>query len=110
MSHSSMCSCRYFILFFFQAEDGIRDESLTGVQTCALPIFLNDGYPAEICACGRRLRVPESAALANSSVAIHRLRDQAKAGRVMCWMPLQARAEQWPGRRWSLGGTLDPSG
>src|SRR5207237_3997914 len=30
-----------FILFcfFFQAEDGIRDSSVTGVQTCALPIY-----------------------------------------------------------------------
>src|SRR5436189_3133401 len=28
----------YFV-FFFQAEDGIRDTSVTGVQTCALPIF-----------------------------------------------------------------------
>src|SRR5260370_29637200 len=26
-------------IFFFQAEDGIRDSSVTGVQTCALPIF-----------------------------------------------------------------------
>src|SRR5439155_9264809 len=26
-------------LFFFQAEDGIRDGHVTGVQTCALPIF-----------------------------------------------------------------------
>src|SRR5205085_9218153 len=26
--------------FFFQAEDGIRDLTVTGVQTCALPIFL----------------------------------------------------------------------
>src|SRR3989442_2223610 len=26
--------------FFFQAEDGIRDADVTGVQTCALPIFL----------------------------------------------------------------------
>src|SRR5437763_17208048 len=26
-------------IFFFQAEDGIRDTSVTGVQTCALPIF-----------------------------------------------------------------------
>src|SRR5215813_14712007 len=26
-------------LFFFQAEDGIRDADVTGVQTCALPIF-----------------------------------------------------------------------
>src|SRR5215213_312353 len=28
------------IYFFFQAEDGIRDWSVTGVQTCALPICL----------------------------------------------------------------------
>src|SRR5699024_11911967 len=27
------------IVFFFQAEDGIRDRNVTGVQTCALPIF-----------------------------------------------------------------------
>src|SRR2546423_3214030 len=26
--------------FFFQAEDGIRDKLVTGVQTCALPIYL----------------------------------------------------------------------
>src|SRR5258708_28040431 len=26
--------------FFFQAEDGIRDDLVTGVQTCALPIFI----------------------------------------------------------------------
>src|SRR5688572_12707583 len=29
-------------LFFFQAEDGIRDLTVTGVQTCALPIFAFD--------------------------------------------------------------------
>src|SRR3954449_11598423 len=29
--------------FFFQAEDGIRDESVTGVQTSALPIFADHG-------------------------------------------------------------------
>src|SRR5688572_2062054 len=29
-----------FIFFFFQAEDGIRDLTVTGVQTCALPILL----------------------------------------------------------------------
>src|SRR5262249_59057465 len=28
----------YICFFFFQAEDGIRDWSVTGVQTCALPI------------------------------------------------------------------------
>src|SRR5439155_3353401 len=35
--------CRFYqftqCYFFFQAEDGIRDGHVTGVQTCALPIF-----------------------------------------------------------------------
>src|SRR5256885_7267322 len=30
------------LLFFFQAEDGIRDYKVTGVQTCALPIYQVD--------------------------------------------------------------------
>src|SRR2546430_3404712 len=29
----------FFFFFFFQAEDGIRDLTVTGVQTCALPIW-----------------------------------------------------------------------
>src|SRR5256885_5898963 len=29
----------YVFFFFFQAEDGIRDYKVTGVQTCALPIY-----------------------------------------------------------------------
>src|SRR5436190_15357696 len=34
--------CRWLIdvFFFFQAEDGIRDHCVTGVQTCALPIWV----------------------------------------------------------------------
>src|SRR2546421_5854776 len=37
----SLPICNIFVLFFFffQAEDGIRDLIVTGVQTCALPIF-----------------------------------------------------------------------
>src|SRR3989441_11420139 len=35
----SAAMCR-IAFFFFQAEDGIRDKLVTGVQTCALPIFL----------------------------------------------------------------------
>src|SRR5262249_11005129 len=37
-----MCemSCVTVFFFFFQAEDGIRDWSVTGVQTCALPIWM----------------------------------------------------------------------
>src|SRR5207248_7150710 len=32
----------FFFFFFFQAEDGIRDRTVTGVQTCALPIYRVD--------------------------------------------------------------------
>src|SRR2546429_5011347 len=36
---SAICDCtRPAYVFFFQAEDGIRDVAVTGVQTCALPI------------------------------------------------------------------------
>src|SRR5437667_8971158 len=35
----SICSFFTIVFFFFQAEDGIRDRDVTGVQTCALPIF-----------------------------------------------------------------------
>src|SRR5690349_22137526 len=37
MFASIICFCFFF--FFFQAEDGIRDLYVTGVQTCALPIL-----------------------------------------------------------------------
>src|SRR5699024_11925386 len=43
--------------FFFQAEDGIRDRNVTGVQTCALPISM----------CARRRRRPESSSANTSS-------------------------------------------
>src|SRR5205823_11995646 len=34
------------LFFFFQAEDGIRDKLVTGVQTCALPIYPLAGHAA----------------------------------------------------------------
>src|SRR5258708_24655510 len=34
------------LFFFFQAEDGIRDDLVTGVQTCALPICPAHGRPS----------------------------------------------------------------
>src|SRR5205085_2593692 len=33
--------CSFVFFFFFQAEDGIRDLTVTGVQTCALPILIS---------------------------------------------------------------------
>src|SRR5688572_32142773 len=57
-----VCSC-----FFFQAEDGIRDLTVTGVQTCALPIcafcatgamgFSRNLEPYEIAAQVREMRL-----------------------------------------------------
>src|SRR5207244_7194377 len=35
-----------FYFFFFQAEDGIRDDLVTGVQTCALPILTGSCFRA----------------------------------------------------------------
>src|SRR2546427_5345839 len=44
---------RLLVFFFFQAEDGIRDLTVTGVQTCALPIWPRPprlpGRPALVC-------------------------------------------------------------
>src|SRR5687768_18561290 len=34
----------FYFFFFFQAEDGIRDVAVTGVQTCALPILMCRAY------------------------------------------------------------------
>src|SRR5258708_2477155 len=64
-----------FYFFFFQAEDGIRDDLVTGVQTCALPIsaprrmavldpvkLIVDNYPAdreEICEAPNHPQKPE---------------------------------------------------
>src|SRR2546430_4307681 len=44
--------------FFFQAEDGIRDLTVTGVQTCALPILLWVTSTPAGCILLRRLRSP----------------------------------------------------
>src|SRR5437868_14118458 len=38
-----------FFFFFFQAEDGIRDRNVTGVQTCALPIWCIGPTPMPTC-------------------------------------------------------------
>src|SRR2546427_10196610 len=42
-----------FFIFFFQAEDGIRDLTVTGVQTCALPIFYAYRKPRSECEVSR---------------------------------------------------------
>src|SRR5207244_8336108 len=56
--------CIYMLLmflFFFQAEDGIRDDLVTGVQTCALPISLRSERSWPPCVrSGRKRVIPRS--------------------------------------------------
>src|SRR5688572_32914852 len=54
-------------LFFFQAEDGIRDLTVTGVQTCALPISVADRPHRE---------TPRSAQLPRRHARKHRCRSE----------------------------------
>src|SRR5215813_14502903 len=46
--------------FFFQAEDGIRDADVTGVQTCALPISCLTDWTGEWRTCRKRLSAKRS--------------------------------------------------
>src|SRR5438552_19105222 len=51
-----------FLFFFFQAEDGIRDDLVTGVQTCALPISCclpSEGNSILLLHGGHQASVPE---------------------------------------------------
>src|SRR5690606_40137904 len=41
----------YLVYFFFQAEDGIRDFHVTGVQTCALPICTSQSVTSSFMGC-----------------------------------------------------------
>src|ERR1039457_7108940 len=57
MQSARRCVCDCFF-FFFQAEDGIRDYKVTGVQTCALPISARSGtHPADR-GIGARAQIP----------------------------------------------------
>src|SRR6266487_5488295 len=69
-----------FFFFFFQAEDGIRDGRVTGVQTCALPIYrepkqlhgrMNEGISRE---------TPDLAASQDTSTVEHHEIKQTAAG------------------------------
>src|SRR5438445_5198639 len=56
-----------FSIFFFQAEDGIRDIGVTGVQTCALPILEIENASGHR---GRRRRASVQIKIAGDSVAL----------------------------------------
>src|SRR5438105_9993712 len=84
----------FFFFFFFQAEDGIRDPLVTGVQTCALPIWVISS-PTELFALAHlsaraKSSVGEEITLVSSFSAILRSRTprqkamQTEIGRASC--------------------------
>src|SRR5256885_6719002 len=84
------------IFFFFQAEDGIRDYKVTGVQTCALPIsgpidhgikFRRKDLPDEptIDATIHNLKTVERATtIGEGSVRVHTVEHVLEIGRASC--------------------------
>src|SRR2546428_4306032 len=66
--------CLLFFFFFFQAEDGIRDLIVTGVQTCALPISCNT-----------------DSRWGNRESVLHATRETGRRGRIPCRQPKLAR-------------------
>src|SRR3989441_11648951 len=82
--------CSFFFFFFFQAEDGIRDKLVTGVQTCALPIY---GLAADV----QHLS-------AASEVGI-----EINLERIPCWEGVEAMAAIASGEEFELLLTMPPS-
>src|SRR2546426_6472509 len=93
----------YIFFFFFQAEDGIRDYKVTGVQTCALPISAAPGCPGWAERAGARRETPRAAA---GPAATRRRagRSSAGAGRTVEWRKHRPPAAGGPLAR-SVGGT-----
>src|SRR5438552_17359401 len=78
-------------IFFFQAEDGIRDDLVTGVQTCALPICLEGPLPAGLArtaAGSDRLRVLET--------NFHRSEERRVGKECRAWWAAYESKEKWP--------------
>src|SRR2546422_3802748 len=82
------------MLFFFQAEDGIRDVAVTGVQTCALPISRRGAPPSARCTSTCRNDTPwlhpVPSALKHASLAAKR----AASASALSARPAQSRSEE----------------
>src|SRR5207245_4031713 len=80
--------------FFFQAEDGIRDATVTGVQTCALPI-----YPKQV----REMRSRTMAAAAGQNAlepgAIPQTSPPRTASQALSELYRNPDARTWPGAK-----------
>src|SRR2546422_11645694 len=80
--------------FFFQAEDGIRDVAVTGVQTCALPIFV------KIEAANKSAYGNGAAIFTNSGKAAREFKHRVKAGMVGINIGVPATMAMFPFTGW----------
>src|SRR5256884_2706514 len=80
----------YLCFFFFQAEDGIRDVAVTGVQTCALPISA-DSSPAAFAPTGSDHRHPERGGCSAIELSIR----SPRAGETKGYLSGQNPADYW---------------
>src|SRR5256885_4621061 len=78
-----MLLCHFF--FFFQAEDGIRDYKVTGVQTCALPIFEVRYSLCDAAAPRRGVHREDALWLRPERSSGSRTRDSGSSPRLMAW-------------------------
>src|SRR2546430_6259966 len=104
-------NCVGAFFFFFQAEDGIRDLTVTGVQTCALPISAGQGgarvrSPNQGSAdqTGGRRRGPSSGLGSRGSWSRRRIDGPSRVGREPVlgnsrWVPQPTRGPPTPVRR-----------
>src|SRR5690606_35549915 len=101
----------YYVFFFFQAEDGIRDFHVTGVQTCALPIYHRLAIFGLLQRRQRHLQagpgIPaakeHASALAEHHVACHRLVQRHARG-VAAGLRIGRRRQLADARRQALAG------
>src|SRR5256886_5946735 len=93
MQEPALVSCVLF--FFFQAEDGIRDLTVTGVQTCALPISIHANFTRQVprllarlawIGARRRHRGSELARFGASQTSLDFRAADATPGRGDCWI------------------------
>src|SRR5207245_4728122 len=76
-------------VFFFQAEDGIRDATVTGVQTCALPIYRE---PNSVLAQRVRIQAQQAKAILQRGSRWAK-RDTGSLGIEQHWQPPRLRAK-----------------
>src|SRR3712207_6847044 len=105
MARHRFCCCSFF---FFQAEDGIRDIGVTGVQTCALPISSRPGGEAMMRRCLMALLLLLGGCAA--PLAVDRLDQQAAYRRLNRSALAEDRLSETDRKRVGAGKSVDLGG